>query len=52
MLVVTLTFYCPQCRVTQAFLMHPEDVVINAVEQKPFSATVVPVRLRKLQEKV
>lgn len=52
MLIVTLRFYCPQRRVTQAFLMHPEDVVINAAEQKPFSATVVPVWVRKLQEKV
>lgn len=47
MLVVNLMFYCPQCRVTQAFLMHPEDVVANEAEQKPFSATL---QLQKLQK--
>ena len=35
MLVVALLLYCPQCRITQAFLMHLGDVFINAAEQKP-----------------
>lgn len=32
--------------------MHPEDIVFNATEQKPFSATVIPVQLQKVQKKV
>lgn len=35
MLIVALLSYCPQCSITQAFLMHLGDVIINAVEQKP-----------------
>lgn len=48
MLIVALLSYCPQCSITQAFLMHL-DVIINAVEQKPHLGLASPYAAKKAE---
>lgn len=51
MLVVALLLCCPQCRITQAFLMHLGDVIISVAKQKSLLSLQGPSAAKEAERK-